>query len=75
MCHLMSSFDSEAAESGKHALVSFSSADLTRFTSYRLSCAKVSDQMMLIAKLLLTEECKRRDGWWSSLFTLHGHKS
>ena len=71
----MSKLDQNAAESGEHALVSFSSADLTRFTSYRLSCTKVSDQMMLIAKLLLTEECKRRDGWCSSLITLHGHKS
>lgn len=75
MSRLMQQMKEAALHKDSSVLVDLSSADLTRFTSYRLACAKVFDQVTLIAKILLTEECRRRDGWWSSLFFLHGHPS
>lgn len=74
MAGLMREMRERVVTEGSEGSVDFTTADLTRFTSFRLAYAKISDQVTLIARILLTEECRRRDGWWTSLFYLHGHK-
>lgn len=72
--HLREQIKGHSTEAGGNGFSEFSSYDMSMFTSYRLAMAKVSDQMVLIARTLLTEECRRRDGLWSSLFYIQGRQ-